>query len=292
MDILIDRWHQTTMNQLVTGTSLTYMSGIEWFKKYCSEGQRSLDMDAFIQYPAWLAGKKLAKSTKKSYTTAIKNFFNWLCVEGYLIPSHADALRLQQAILYSNRKRESKLPKTPKRAVLEAIRHEAGTGKESPIRERDIALVEFFFSTGCRRNEARKLCISDLDFTERKCVVMGKGSKERWVFFSKSASQAIQAYLKIRNPGPDEPVFAPLHGTRFLTNKTIWKIIKDIAIRVGSPEFSPHWFRHGFATTMLEKTGNLALVQDMLGHASPVSTRVYAQVATSARQSEHRKVYG
>lgn len=251
--------------RLSPGTVATYSYAIRHFLKH----SKDLSVESFLAY----SGPK--------NLSAVRSLFDYLCLTGTLNPTQAEVLRFKRAY---RQKKESRLPKTPKLSDLERMRALA-VG-------RDKALIELLFSTGCRQNEIRTLVCGRVNLAERTAVVLGKGNKERIVFFSEDAKVALEAYWKTRNPSPNSPAITRQGTESMLTNKSIWQIVKKLAEKAGCGEISPHWFRHGFGTRMLEETGNLALVQDLLGHASPVSTRVYAQVAIKKRQEAVRQVYG
>jgi site-specific recombinase XerD len=77
-----------------------------------------------------------------------------------------------------------------------------------------------------------------------------------------------------------------------LSTSGMRKIVEAIATEVGVPNFHPHLFRHRFGVTLFKETGNLAVVQDLMGHASPASTRIYAKIAASDLQEAHGQVWG
>jgi site-specific recombinase XerD len=131
-------------------------------------------------------------------------------------------------------------------------------------------------------------------------VVTGKGSKQRRAFFSKAAARALKDYWLARhNSEPTAPAFARhdlgniKHGIERLTTATVRDVINHIAVFAGIEKalFSPHYFRHAFAIKLLSETQNLALVQDLMGHASPAATRVYAKIYPEDLRDAHREVF-
>ena len=213
-----------------------------------------------------------------------------------------------------------------KRAEQDARRHEL-------IRLRNIALVETLQCTGARVSEVVGLRRGDLDATNRRARVVGKGSKERWVYFGGGAWDACQDYLRVRSRLMEEahslsgkpegravgvktrgattrsrlnaggltaqPLFARHdRGAGWQTIKPLlphaveqilWELVEEAGL---DTKITPHRFRHWFATRMLAATGDLATTQDLLGHASPTTTRIYAQVSESRKQDAHRSVFG
>ena len=129
----------------------------------------------------------------------------------------------------------------------------------------------------------------------------GKGGKERYVFFTRQTSDALQGYWSARGfSGKKDPAFSRHDkgsslktgsAKNHLSTATIRNVVKGCAVLAGLDHFTPHWFRHAFAIKMLKDTGNLAMVQDLLGHASPTTTRIYAQVSEQTKQKLHRQVF-
>jgi site-specific recombinase XerD len=171
-------------------------------------------------------------------------------------------------------------------------------------RLRDVALLFALKTSGARVGELVKLTRGDLDAREKSAIVTGKGDKQRVVYFDDAAWSAIQAYLRERRDGKETralyqlPLFAAhdrsasarLHT---LSTQRVERIVTCCARRAGiETPLSPHSFRHAFATRVLEQTSDLAVVQDMLGHASPTTTRVYAKVSSRRMREAHRQTFG
>ena len=157
------------------------------------------------------------------------------------------------------------------------------------LRDRTLLLV--LFSTGMRRREVASLNRSDVDDGRSgQALITGKGNRERVVFFDDEAQAAVRAYISARNDAY-APLFVRHRGTPKdpgragenlrLSPQAIWKIVKGYATAVGIPA-TTHDFRHLKATTLLNRGANLSEVQDLLGHASPDTTkRIYAHYETS-----------
>lgn len=156
---------------------------------------------------------------------------------------------------------------------------------------RDRALLLLLFTTGMRRREVARLDRRDVDDGRaRQALITGKGDRERVVFFDDATRDAIRGYLKVRNDA-FAPLFIRHHGKPKnpgragerlrLSPQSIWKIVKTHAAAVGVPA-TTHDFRHLKATSLLNRGANLSEVQDILGHASPDTTkRIYAHYETA-----------
>lgn len=279
-----------------------YKQGLIKFQEYLGVALQgpveTLSINHFIRFYPWVA-KRFGKSTTIVYTASVQSFFKWLVINEYIDPSYRDTLRLHMAREVITKKREDKMVREPNRDDVPKMLAAARASKETrPRYERNIALVEFLASTGCRINEAMQLKVKDLDMEDRSTRVMGKGSKERKVRFSEAAADALKIYWQARG-FLDGPVFARHdrgNSDRIssMTTEGARCIVREIATQAGIDphKFTPHYFRHAFAIKMLSKTGNLAMVQDALGHKNPKSTRVYAKIYDEDLAAAHRQIFG
>jgi integrase/recombinase XerD len=289
-------------------TAKAYRMGLNAFTAYLKTQsiETSQDVDAlriehFIYFLPYLS-KRYKKQTSSLYGVAAKALLDWLVIADLVHLTYQETVRFQSATKKSHRRREDKLPRWPGRdditKALSAVRlYEAN----SPRKERNIALIEWLASTGCRISEATALNVQDVDMTTNSVVVTGKGSKERRVFLCQSAIDALMEYWKARGSSmPTDPVFwahdKGVNGrdTRRMTPTTARRVVKAVANLAGIDpnKFSPHYFRHAFAIRVLSETGNLAMVQDLMGHKDSNSTRVYAKIYPEDLQKAHKKIFG
>ncbi|QIW15464.1 tyrosine recombinase XerC [Pasteurellaceae bacterium RH1A] len=151
---------------------------------------------------------------------------------------------------------------------------------ESPAEKRDLAMMELMYSSGLRLSELQGLDLGDLDFGLQEVRVLGKGNKQRIVPMGAKAVEALEKWLAVRadfNP-QDTALFLNQRGGR-LSQRAIQLIMKkwgqaqhlDTAVH-------PHKLRHSFATHMLEASGDLRAVQELLGHASLSTTQIYTHL--------------
>lgn len=264
-----------------------------------------IQMEQFIRFPSWLALQGYSKKTTGVYIAGAKFLLDWLVINGNLTPDYNETLRYEMAVKQINRKRESRLPRTPDKGaleiIIESIRKSAipNEGQDRNRVLRNIAIVWFLITTGCRNNEAVKLRVKDIDLPGRKALVIGKGNKERRVFFNQEAAEAIERYWSNRGyREKTNPVFARHdkkvgRKVRPLSTRSMQNIVDEVVVSAGLDKgsFTPHYFRHAFAIKMLRQTHDLALVQDLLGHSSPASTRVYAKIYPDELEKAHREVW-
>lgn len=150
-----------------------------------------------------------------------------------------------------------------------------------PLELRDAAMFELFYSSGLRLSELTGLNIGDIDMGTREATVNGKGSKTRIVPVGEKAFGALEAWLAARLilAGSTEPaLFLNRHGKR-LSRRSVELRLERAAIRAGLPvHVHPHMLRHSFASHVLQSSGDLRAVQEMLGHASISTTQVYTHL--------------
>lgn len=168
-----------------------------------------------------------------------------------------------------------------------------GLPLENSLDYRNKLMMELLYATGMRVSEMLGLTLRDLNLEERLILVQGKGSKERLVPFVSSLDQLFSLYLAAHRPAilkfkRSDYLFLNTRGDR-LSRQGFWKILKFAAINAGiKHEFTPHTFRHSFATHLLEAGVNLRVVQELLGHASLNTTQIYTHINTKFLIETHK----
>lgn len=148
---------------------------------------------------------------------------------------------------------------------------------------RDHAILELFYSSGLRLSELVNLNIDQLDFSEGTVTVTGKGNKTRIVPLGSHAIEALQKWFKYRvslliNNPAEKAVFIGLQGKR-ISARNIQYRLKEWSIKQGiNSSVHPHMLRHSFASHVLQSSGDLRAVQEMLGHANISTTQVYTHL--------------
>jgi site-specific recombinase XerD len=161
--------------------------------------------------------------------------------------------------------------KKPYSAVeLERIRSACGN-------IRDLALVDFLYATGCRVSEVSHLDISDIDFDNLECTVIGKGNKERIVYLSDVAAMHLQEYLQGRKD-VSEALFSG-KGSDRLSKNGIEAALKRIGKKAKVENVHPHRFRRTLATNLLDRGMNIQDVAKILGHADLKTTQIYCFIS-------------
>ena len=200
------------------------------------------------------------------------SFFGWL---------HKEELIDKNPCLALSQIKYKKQVKKPFSAVdLEKIRM-------SCRNKRDLALVSFLYSTGCRVSEVSRLNISDIDFESRECVVVGKGNKERTVYLSDVAIMHLQEYLNGRKD-VSEALFVG-KGTERLGKTGIEALLKRIEKQIDVENIHPHRFRRTLATNLLDRGMNIQDVAEILGHSDLKTTQIYCYISKDNVKTAYRK---
>ena len=147
------------------------------------------------------------------------------------------------------------------------------------IEIRDMAIVELMYSSGLRVSETVNINISDFEENMSFLRVIGKGSKTRLVPMGRFAINAINNWLNEREKisNGTDALFLNSKGSR-LSVRSIQLRLKKMAINQGLPPVHPHMLRHSFATHMLESSGDLRTIQELLGHSSLSTTQIYTKL--------------
>ena len=149
----------------------------------------------------------------------------------------------------------------------------------SLIEIRDLAIVGMMYSSGLRVSETVNINVSDFEEGMSFLRVLGKGSKTRLVPIGRFAISAINNWLSERDKivSNTDALFLNSKGTR-LTVRSVQLRLKKMALKQGLPPIHPHMLRHSFATHMLESSGDLRTIQELLGHSSLSTTQIYTKL--------------
>jgi integrase/recombinase XerC len=204
--------------------------------------------------------------------SALRAFFRHLQVEGVLTVDPAAGISAPRA--------PRVLPRTLDADAACALLEDDADGAD-PLSLRDSAMLELFYSSGLRLSELVALDLSRLDLAEGMVQVEGKGRKTRRVPVGSTARAALERWLVARRDvaGPGETaVFVGRRGRR-LSARAVQQRVAQRARAVGlGVRLHPHMLRHSFASHLLESSGDLRAVQELLGHADIATTQVYTHL--------------
>jgi len=282
-------------------TVTTYQSNLRALLAYIGSGLecQALTWQDIHNFVGYVKGNKYQPATNALYAVVTRNLLHFMIREEYIDWSTAHTLKAEVALKNLGKHSGLRFPAIPDLEDLEKVMQATYESPlPSPIKERNIALVEMLASTGCRVSELARLRIGDLNLKKREFVVrQGKGRKDRKVFFSPTAVNACLQYWRARkDAAPTSPVFARHDDgagkvLRSLSTRSMENIITSLAKIAGVKDFTPHKFRHLFATRLLEETSDLSMVQEALGHSSPETTRIYARVNAENVRRAHQEIW-
>ena len=154
---------------------------------------------------------------------------------------------------------------------------------------RDLAMIDLMNSTGMRVGELVRLNISDINFNERECIVLGKGDKQRKVYFDAKTKIHLQSYLKSRDDENDALFVSLLKPHNRLNISGVEIRMRNLGRRLNINKVHPHKFRRTLATRAIDKGMPIEQVQQLLGHSKIDTTLQYAMVNQNNVKNSHRK---
>ena len=204
----------------------------------------------------------------------ISSFFSWLEEEDYILKS---PMRRIHKI-----KTKQQVKETISDEAIERLRDHCKCA-------RDLAIIDFLYSTGIRVGELVNLNRSELDFEARECVVFGKGDKERRVYFDAKAKLRLQNYLQMRtdeNPALFVTLDAPYDRLKI---SGVEIRLRELGRSLNLEKIHPHKFRRTMATRAIDKGMPIEQVQKILGHSQLGTTMQYAIVNQTNVKTSHQK---
>lgn len=223
------------------------------------------------------AGGHLKPSSLGHRIRFVRSLYKWTHEEGFIPKNPAAKL---------------KEPKPGKRVPKFLSKHEIEHLREACYTAKEKALFEFFYSTGCRIGEVANLNKDDLEFNGNSVIVLGKGDKEREVYFNIRCAIWLKRYLDERED--DDPCLFVTERKPFrrMSIDSLRYIIKGISNRAGiKKSIHPHQLRHSYATHMVDNGAPLEVIQSLLGHEKSETTRLYAQLSGKLRYDLYTKYF-
>ncbi|OWL86776.1 tyrosine recombinase XerC [Halopseudomonas aestusnigri] len=211
----------------------------------------------------------LAPRSLQRLLSAIRSFYRFLQREGRSRQNPAQDLRAPKA--------PRTLPRTLDADLTAQLLD--NTGEDDWLQRRDQAMLELFYSSGLRLSELAGLDMADLDLSQGEVRVTGKGNKTRVLPVGRMARRALRDWFSVRpaREGAQQPVFVSQRGSA-LTPRAIQLRLRRRGIERIGQHLHPHMLRHSFASHMLESSGDLRAVQELLGHADISTTQIYTHL--------------
>jgi integrase/recombinase XerC len=267
------RW-LTLERRLSTHTDRSYLRDLHTLCDFCDrEGiaaWKDLQHPHLRLFAARCHSSGLAPRSIQRRLAAVRSFLGYLVGEG--------ALKANCAIGISAPKSPRRLPPV---VDVDQMGRLLEISEDDTLSQRDLAMMELFYSSGLRLAELVGLNLPDLDLADRTVRVLGKGNKQRVLPVGRKAVQALRDWLSeraaLRKTDP-QAVFVGSSGRR-LGARAVQKRVALWSRRQGLPvRLHPHMFRHSFASHLLESSGKLRAVQELLGHANIATTQVYTHL--------------
>ena len=253
------------------------------YKEYLN-GKNIKDTDyKFIRnYLSYMFLKKYEKKTISRHISTLRSFYKYLVNENIISKN--------PMLLISNPKLDKKLPNFLYYDELEILLNIPD--KETILGLRDALILEMLYSTGIRVSELINIKLKDINFSDKKILILGKGSKERYVLYGNTLKQILDLYLKNSRPKLNknsEYLILNKNGNK-ITDRGVRLIISNI-LKKGELDYhvSPNTLRHTFATHMLDNGADLKSVQELLGHSNLSTTQVYTHIPNERLRSVYLK---
>jgi integrase/recombinase XerC len=268
--------HLRVQKRLSEHTLTAYQSDINKLLAYANEQNLNLwdELNAHHarRFTASLNSKGMAPKSVQRVLSGLRSLFFWLC-------QHNRA-SINPFVDVRAPKNPSRLPKTLDVEQLTKL-IEIPLNEKDPLTYRDKAIMELFYSSGLRLAELCGLQCTELDLSEGLARVTGKGQKTREVPIGRHALIALKDWLKYRVPyvkSNTNAVFISKQGKE-INPRTVQRRLQMWADRQGmNIKVTPHMFRHSFASHLLESSGELRSVQELLGHANISTTQIYTHL--------------
>ena len=220
------------------------------------------------------SNSKAGMLTIDNIRRTLSSFFAWLENEDYIVKSPVRRIRKV--------KTTRKVKETLTDENLEKLR-------DTCSNVRDLAILELLISTGMRVGELTRLNISDMNFQERSCIVLGKGNSEREVYFSAKSKMYIEKYLETRTDDNEALFVSLIKPYNRLGISGIEILIRNLGKEANINKVHPHKFRRTMATMAIDKGMPIEQVQKLLGHIKIDTTMEYAMVNQNNVKNSHRK---
>ncbi len=251
-------------------------------KHYSIKQPKAISQTHVLEFLSWLKDKQVSPRSRARALSAIRGFHRFLLQET-LVSNDATALIETPKIFQP-------LPKLLTHAEVDALLE--APAANSPVAQRDKAMIELLYATGLRVSELVNLQLRDIKLDIGCITTLGKGAKQRLVPVGDIALEMLLKYLEdgrlqLKKQGTTEFLFLN-HRGKPITRQGFWKNLRKYALLAGiKKSVYPHILRHSFATHLLENGADLRSVQNMLGHSDISTTQIYTHVQQERLKKLH-----
>lgn len=270
-------------------TITSYQKDLDNYSKFIKNkniNYKTINKDEIRSYLKYLDELQYSKTTISRILSTLRHFYQYLMIN--------KVVSVNMFKLIKNPKKDKKLPNFLQSDELQKIFDSIDI--ETPLGIRNRLIVELLYASGLRVSELASLTIDNINIHTKEIRVLGKGSKERIVFFGDYAKKYLEIYLE-----QSRPILQDKNKTKVLllnnngdplSTRGIQMIIDNV-VRDASLKhnISPHVLRHTFATDLLNNGADLKSVQELLGHSSLSTTQIYTHITNERLRSVYLKTF-
>lgn len=267
---------------LSNNTISSYRQDIEKFLRFLALTKisfRYIKAKDLIDYMIYLKRKGLASTSIARNISSVRGLYKYLISKGDVKPAVLN--------FFESPKIERKIPEILNKDMVEKVILCANDSKKNSLRIRNMAILGLLATTGLRISELSSLKKEDIHIQENWIKVTGKGNRERIVFYP----EELKPFL-LHCISQNGKFLFEVRKNKPMTRQNIWKIVKSSGKKAGlGTSLKPHMLRHTFATLLLESGMDIRIIQELLGHKSISTTKIYTQVSKSHIKNVYKKFH-
>lgn len=267
----------------------SYISDINIFLEYLhiqKLNYKDVNHEVIRSYLKYLDEKKYKNSSINRILSSLNDYYNYL--------TKCKVTKYNYFEDINRPRKEKRLPNFINYSEYMNLLATVEKEENEFLKARNLLLLEILFDTGLRVSEAVNIEINNINKKEQSIKVLGKGNKERIVYYGDYAKNYLEDYLNLRrniNIADKDYLFLNKNYTR-LTRRGVEYLISDISKKaLLRQKISPHTLRHSFATEMLNNGCDIRSVQELLGHKSLSTTGIYTHVTNEVVRQEYLKAF-
>ena len=286
MDVEVDKFIEYLNRELnfSQATLKSYKLDLADFFSFLKKNNidyKNIDRYGVREYLKYLDSKNLKNSTIARRISSIRSFYNYLLLHGIVTKNIFKSIR--------NPKIERKLPNYLNYEEIEELLDNIDTSTNEGIKRR--LMIELFYATGVRVAEFTNIKLQDINRSNKTIRIMGKGSKERIVYYGEYVEIYLDKYLNVFDIKDSDFLFTNKKGKKYI-DQEIEAIVNDIVKNISlKTHVTPHTLRHTFATHLLNNGADIKTVQELLGHASLNTTGIYTHVSSDRLKDIYFKTF-
>jgi len=255
-------------------TCLAYQRDMKDFQLFCVEQNiihwRAVSSQNVRQYVAYSNKHHISAKSIQRKLSSLRSFYRFLMREKLHDQNPVEGIKAPKVAKH-----------LPKVMDVDQVQQMLNSKPEDVLAIRDFCMLELFYGCGLRLSELVMLDINDIDFNDQTVRVTGKGDKTRLLPLGRYAIQALQSWFKQRKTWlleEQSAVFITQKGTR-ISQRTVQARLQHWGKKQAlDTSLHPHRLRHSFASHLLESSGDIRAVQELLGHANLSTTQIYTQL--------------